>query len=169
MCHPPITLNLSKLDSDTLSKLPNMFILLLLWFSKIELGLLIWFCPNPCNLTPVKSYFWPVFHSKPFSVTTSVRRRRTRTVKVRTALFCPRPVGQTDNGQLFFLQIRTEFGQWAESRQKNPDRQTSDIIFVQNFGRNPDSGQTTDRSIRKIRTIRSIVFEMRSGEKCDKW
>ena len=29
----------------------------------------------------------------------SVRRRRTRTAKVRTALSCPCPAGQTDNGQ----------------------------------------------------------------------
>ena len=37
------------------------------------------------------------------------RRRRTRTVKVRTALSRPCPAGQTDNGQLF-PKIRTESG-----------------------------------------------------------
>ena len=31
----------------------------------------------------------------------SLRRRRTRTMKVRTALSRPCPAGQTDNGQLF--------------------------------------------------------------------
>ena len=34
------------------------------------------------------------------------RRQRTKTVKVRTALSCPCPAGQTDSGQ-FFSKIRT--------------------------------------------------------------
>ena len=87
------------------------------------------------------------------------RRRRTRTVKVRTALSRPCPG--------YFSIIRAEAGELTESRQtesgqtpgrksgqnpdsrqngdrKNPDRQTSDSIFLQNSGRNPDSGQNPD-------------------------
>ena len=54
-----------------------------------------------------------------------IRRRRTRTVKVRTALSRPCPAGQTDNGQLFFYNPdRIERGKiWTDRhRTENPDR-----------------------------------------------
>ena len=44
-----------------------------------------------------------------------IRRRRTRTPKVRTGLSCPCPAGHTDNGQRFF-----------ENSEQNPDRQNAD-------------------------------------------
>ena len=57
-----------------------------------------------------------------------IRRRRTRTKKVRTALSCPCPAGQTDSGQSF-----------CEKSGQNPDN-------GQNRDRqSPDSGQTPDR------------------------
>ena len=53
-----------------------------------------------------------------------VRRRRTRTVKIRTALSRHCPPGQTDNGQLFSI-IRTESGQQTDTGHdfpENPDK-----------------------------------------------
>ena len=62
------------------------------------------------------------------------RRRRTRTVKVRTALSFPCPAGQTDNGQSFFLKIRTEFWHPTESEQTESGQTDA--------GRNPDKNET---------------------------
>ena len=70
-----------------------------------------------------------------------IRRQRTRSVKVRTALSRLCPAEQTDSGQLFLQ----KFEQDPDSRQnrdrKNQDRQTSDSIFYEI----PDSGQNRDR------------------------
>ena len=57
-----------------------------------------------------------------------------------------RPDRQTTDR--FFLKIRTKSRQRTESRQKNPDRKTSD----RKSGQNPDTRQTPDRIFRKIRT-----------------
>ena len=74
--------------------------------------------------------------------------------------FCPCPVGQTDNRR------NPDSGQNRDRKIRTDRDRTS---FLQNFGQNPDSGHTPDRFVRKIRTTRSTVFEMRSGEECDKW
>ena len=54
-----------------------------------------------------------------------IRRRRTRTVKVRTALSCLCLAGQTDNGQSFFTKFRTKSGHQTDTGQdfpENPDK-----------------------------------------------
>ena len=57
------------------------------------------------------------------------RRRRTRTAKIRTALSCPCPAGQTDSGQSFFREIRTKPGQRTESRQKESGQTDTGKLF----------------------------------------
>ena len=75
---------------------------------------------------------------------------------------------RTDRNRTAFLQ---------NSRQRTESRHTD---IGQHFNKILDRGQTEsgqkqhqrqspDRSDRKIHTIRSTVFEMRSSEECDKW
>ena len=87
------------------------------------------------------------------------RRRRTRTVKVRTALSRHCPPGQTDNGQLS-SKIRTESGQRTGSSQNKirTDRHRTAFFYKIPDGiRTADRIQTPDRSDRKIRTTQSAV------------
>ena len=83
------------------------------------------------------------------------RHRRTRTVKVRTALFRFYPAGQTDSGQLFLLnpdRIRTADRIEADRirtdrhRTQNPDRiQTADRHRI-----NSRQRQDTDSAVRVV-------------------
>ena len=87
------------------------------------------------------------------------RRRRTRTVTVRTALSRPCQAEQTDKGQLF-SKIRTESGQWTGSSQNKirTDRHRTEFFYKIPDGiRTADRIQTPDRSDRKIRTTQSAV------------
>ena len=72
------------------------------------------------------------------------RRRRTRTVKVRTALSSSYPAGQTDNGQLFCYnpdRIRTESRQ-----EKRTERHRTGFVtkFQTESGQLTESRQQTD-------------------------
>ena len=107
------------------------------------------------------------------------RRRRTRTVKVRTALSRPCPVGQTDNGQLVSI-IRTESGQRTESRQTEYGQTNIDQDFFTKFWtecghrtENPDTifrkiwtktrqGHDTDSAVRR-RLLYGFVTWIRHG------
>ena len=92
------------------------------------------------------------------------RRRRTTTVKVRTALSRPCPAGQTDNGQLFYNPDRIRTADRIETGKIRTDRHRT--WFFTKFqtesgqtpdrksGQNPDSRQTPDTIFRKIQTKR---------------
>ena len=81
----------------------------------------------------------------------TTRRRRTRTAKVRTALSCPCPAGQTDTGQSFFWKSGQNPDTGQNRDRQNPDRQTSDMIFY----KIPDRIRTADRiETDRIRTDR---------------
>ena len=70
----------------------------------------------------------------------SGRRRRTRTVKVWTALSRPCPAGQTDNGG-FFSKIRTESGQRTDSRQTESGQTDTGQKIRTESGQQTDTGQ----------------------------
>ena len=112
------------------------------------------------------------------SVNFSGRRRRTRTVKVRTALSRPCPAGQTDNGQLFFEtenvrqdRHRTRFS--GKSGQKRDKDRTVFVSSGQSSGRTrtrqgcPDShcpcptsaADQFDRSLTYVRS-RPLLFKV---------
>ena len=83
-----------------------------------------------------------------------IRRRRTRTAKVRTALSCPCPAGQTDTGQSFFRKSGQNPDTGQNRDRQNPDRQTSDRIFY----KIPDRIRTADRiETNRIRTGRHLT------------
>ena len=69
------------------------------------------------------------------------RRRRTRTGKVRTALSCPCPAGETDTGQSFFLKIRTKSGHRTESRQTESGQTDTGQKIRTESGQQTDTGQ----------------------------
>ena len=90
-------------------------------------------CHTNTSKCPYTAFYWADIQ---VNLYLKKRRRRTRTVKVRTDLSRPCPTGQTDNGQLFSI-IRTESGQnRTESRQK---KRTG---FLTKF--RTESGQRTD-------------------------
>ena len=96
----------------------------------------------------------------------SGRRRRTRTVKVWTALSRPCPAGQIDNGGLF-SKIRTKSGKRTESRQKKSGQTEMQQHFLQNSGQNSDSGQNPDNRHTPDTIFCKIRTKTRQGQDTD--
>ena len=117
------------------------------------------------------------------------RRRRTRTAKVRTALSCPCPAGQTDNGQSFSQKSGQNPDTGQNRDRQSPDRQTPESLFSKNPDRiltpdrietdrirtdrhrtvNPDRIQTADRFVRKIRIKVKFGFASFSLARIDRF